>query len=430
MTLTLLPLVLPLVLFSCHAPGGPEKVSFETTDHVTIKADFYNERPKAPTILCLPMYRHTRETYAPLVTPLRRAGFNVLVMDLRGHGESAPELADRVRNRDAKLFNSMHLDVEAAIRFLGKRGLDTTRLGVVGASVGCSVALASVVRYPGAFRTCVVMTPGANYLGINSLRDARRWHGVPLLILSSEQEAPRVKPVAEAFAGPRTKFRIVPGSNRHGTRMFGKVKGIETDIARFLKQSLGDKTLAVVPHFDPADPLTKTPGFIRKTLRMSRNVGETTYTLMTFAKGDKWTLSAMVKGEFRGKVQIQVGGLRYELSLSTGENPQGKTGPHKGKGDVPVKTTGSDPALKGTIPTASAASFRGYHWVTLDFPLEPFSKAAGKKGVFLSFLPKKGEALHLPAKGAYGMVLRNVPISAKPTPASASRPSKSGSKRR
>ena len=431
---TLLPLLLPLALFSGHAPGGPEKVSFETTDHVTIKADFYKERPKAPTIICLPMYRHTRETYAPLVTPLRKAGFNVLVMDLRGHGESAPELADRVRNRDAKLFNSMHLDVEAAIRFLAKRGLDTTRLGVVGASVGCSVALASVVRYPGSFRACVVMTPGSNYLGINSIADAKNWPGIPLLILSSEQEAPRVKPVAEAFAGVFTKFEVVPGSNRHGTRMFGKVPGIEKRIAKFMNRELGVHTVVVVPQFDPADPLTKTPGFIRKTLRMTRTVGKTAYTLMTFAKGEKWTLSAMVKGAFQGKVQIQVGGLRYELALSTETEPKGKVGSHKGKGDVPFETSGSNPFLKGTTPKASAASFRGYHWVTLDFPLKPFSKAA-RSGVALHFLPKEGGpkeggALSIPGNGIFHLLLRKVPISAKASPASASRPAKTGAKRR
>ncbi|HHI79444.1 MAG TPA: alpha/beta fold hydrolase [Planctomycetes bacterium] len=427
------PLLLPFVLFSLHAfgvpAGGPEKVSFETKDKVRIKADFYLERKEAPTILCLPMYRHTRKTYAPLVTPLRKAGFNLLVMDLRGHGESAPELADRVRDRDPKLFNRMHLDVEAAIRFLGERGLDTTRLGLVGASVGCSVALASVVRYPGAFRTCVVMTPGSHYLGIDSIADAGNWPGIPLLILSSEEEAPGVKPVAQAFAGPLTKFEIVPGSDRHGTRMFGKVPGAEEAIAKFLKQALGKETLAVVPHFDPADPLTKTPGFIRKTLRMSRQVDGTSYTLMTFAKGEEWTLSAMVKGTFQGKVRLQVGGLRYELALSTETRLKGKAGPHKGKGDVPFKTLGKETGLQDLVPKVSAASFRGYHWVTLDFPLKAFARAA-QKGVALHFLPEKGSSLDLPGKGVYRFSLRKIPNLARAHPAGASRPSKTGAKRR
>ncbi|GEM_PF-1169194 len=424
----LLPLVLPISLFYGPSLGGPEKVSFETQDHVTIKADFYLERSYAPTVLCLPMYRHTRKTYAALVTPLRRAGFNILVMDLRGHGESAPELAERVQNRDPRVFNSMHLDVEAAIRFLGKRGLDTTRLGLVGASVGCSVALASAVRYPGSFRACVVMTPGANYLGINSLRDARRWHGIPLLILSSEEEAPRVKVVADAFAGPRTAFRIVPGSNRHGTRMFGKVKGIENDIAAFLKKTLGADTVILLPQFDESDPQTKKPGFIRKTLRLTRNLEHTSYTLMTFAKGGQWSLSAMVKGDFHGKVRIQIGGVRYEMALDTKDKPKGKTGPHKGIANVKLKTSGSDSRLRGKAPVVSAASFRGFHWVTLDCPLDPFLKV-GSKGISAHFLPKKGKAVDLPSKGRYLPQLRKIPFHGNTEGKSSSRPASSGSKR-
>jgi hypothetical protein len=272
------------------------------------------------------------------------------------------------------------------------------------------------------------MTPGGNYLGINSIADAKRWPGIPLLILSSEQEAPRVKPVAMAFAGPNTKYRVVPGSNRHGTRMFGKVKGIEKDLAGFLRKTFGAQTGILVPRFDPADPLTKKPGFIRKTLRMSRVVGETTYILMTFAKGSKWTLSAMVKGKFQGKVRIQLGAISYQLRLSTEIHPKGKTGPHKGQSEVAVKTIGSEQALKGQSPSVSVASFRGFHWVTLDFPLEPFWKV-GQKGISLHFLPTKGGSVDLPSKGSYRPAMKRIPILSKPKVKRASPPSSSGSKR-
>ena len=53
-------------------------------------------------------------------TVVRRKRGHVLLIDKRGHGESAPELAPKVNARDATLFNAMHGDVTAGALLFGR----------------------------------------------------------------------------------------------------------------------------------------------------------------------------------------------------------------------------------------------------------------------------------------------------------------------
>jgi alpha-beta hydrolase superfamily lysophospholipase len=116
-------------------------------------------------VVLLPMYRQTKESWGPLLTVLNRRGFTTLALDLRGHGDSrmAPDGADlsrQVAGRDPGLFNKMHLDAEAALRYLSGQGVAAERIGLVGASVGGSVAIDTITRGKVPVRAAVVMTPG------------------------------------------------------------------------------------------------------------------------------------------------------------------------------------------------------------------------------------------------------------------------------
>ncbi len=73
--------------------GGGERVTFTTDDGQAIVADFYPVEGDGPTVICLPMLGRSRSTYEPLARSLNDAGIQMLSLDLRGHGESAPEIA-------------------------------------------------------------------------------------------------------------------------------------------------------------------------------------------------------------------------------------------------------------------------------------------------------------------------------------------------
>ncbi len=175
----------------------PRRVEFTTSDGVQIVGDFYlPKKPveKLPAVILLHMYDSNRRAWDTLAPELQKAGLAVLAIDLRGHGESIQpanlQLETKAKNRDAKLFQNMWKDVEAAYRWLARRPeVDPSRLAIVGASVGCSVALDYAARDK-SIDLLVLLSPGVNYLGLDSTADIRKYAYRPILMLSPLDECP------------------------------------------------------------------------------------------------------------------------------------------------------------------------------------------------------------------------------------------------
>ncbi len=234
------------------APAAePTAARFTTDDGVEITADYYappGDKP-APVVILLHMYRSSRAAWEPLIPPLHKAGFAVLAIDLRGHGGSIKpgelRLAQRVVDRDPTLFNAMYQDVFAAYRFLAQQPrCDMSRLAIVGASVGCSVAL-DYARQDRSVDVVVCMSPGEAYMGVDSrqhmtefAKPGRR----PVLLLAAPGERKACEALGQIHPGA-TVFITEPGTRDgqrvHGTNMFGQVPGIEQRVLDFLEANIG-----------------------------------------------------------------------------------------------------------------------------------------------------------------------------------------------
>ena len=197
-------------------------------------------KPASPSgVVLIHMYRHTKESWNPLVNELTAHGITSLAIDLRGHGESriasdGSDSSSRVMNRDPVFFNEMYRDAAAALNYLQKnRSIPPERTALVGASVGCSIAIRTAIDHPVA--GVVVMTPGRDYLGIPTMEHIRQWPNIPLLILTSEEEADRgANSIYEALKDKGAELRVFDKERIHGTGMFGEVKGVEKKIADWL----------------------------------------------------------------------------------------------------------------------------------------------------------------------------------------------------
>jgi pimeloyl-ACP methyl ester carboxylesterase len=191
-------------------------------------------------VILLPMYRHTRESWQSLVQQLTAAGFTCLSLDLRGHGQSrfgadGSDNEKRVLARDPDFFNTMYLDVAAADSWLRNREPQLKQIALVGASVGCSVAVHAVTGSSVKADAVVLMTPGENYLGIPTMDHIKTWPGIPLLILSSEEEQERgAAAIYKQLQNNGAELKLFPQTNIHGTNMFGKVDKVEGFIVQWL----------------------------------------------------------------------------------------------------------------------------------------------------------------------------------------------------
>jgi pimeloyl-ACP methyl ester carboxylesterase len=226
-----------------------EIVTFETFDGQVIHGDYYPckaTETDVPMVILLHMYRSDRSAFAPLIQPLHEAGLAVLAIDLRGHGESATdETRTRIMAAETAVFEEMYEDVRAAYDWLAKQeGIDRSRFALVGASVGCSIAL-DYAAEDKSVDTIVCLSPGTDYLGLDSKADMQNIKGRRIQLFAPD--IPKEKQAAQALAalGPGVKTEIVSGDH-HGTHMFGKVPGIERRIAEFLKKNVGPPTKTTV----------------------------------------------------------------------------------------------------------------------------------------------------------------------------------------
>ncbi|MEN8189053.1 MAG: alpha/beta fold hydrolase [Thermodesulfobacteriota bacterium] len=231
-----------MLLFLNCAIGGQRLELTSSDNHPLIgEMSLPGKKDIGAAVILLPMYRHTRQSYQPLLSHLTRNGFTVLAMDLRGHGESrlAADGSDdeqRVIDRDPSIFNEMYRDVEAASQYLARTtGIPQQRQLIIGASVGCSVAVHSVSKDVIRPAGVVLLTPGENYLGVPTLEHVTTWPGTPLLILSSREEQQRgADAIYEALGDNGAELHLFDKTNIHGTRMFGQVGGVEQLIVDWL----------------------------------------------------------------------------------------------------------------------------------------------------------------------------------------------------
>ena len=194
------------------------------------------------------MYMQDRTTWAPLVPELHKRGYATLAIDLRGHGESivgppSQNLRERVVKRHKLVFRAMHRDVAAAYqwatRVAGETGtIDMSRLALVGASVGGSVAIDYAAR-DRSVDVVICLSPGVNYMGIDSVAHSSKLGNRAFLMLADPNE--KAAPQALAALAGNADVTLLAGAG-HGTRMFGAIKDLPTQIADYLDAHIGQPT--------------------------------------------------------------------------------------------------------------------------------------------------------------------------------------------
>lgn len=225
-----------------------QKVVLTTSDGYKITGQLiYPNKKTTAGVVLLHIYNSNKESWNSLIPYLTEKGITTLAIDMRGHGESRFGPNDRdesimVEKRDSALFNQMHMDAEAAVKYLvQKAGIDPKRIGLIGASVGCSVAIHTVSNGAVNIGAVIVMTPGKDYLRVPTMIHLKKWSKTPILILSSKEEASNgadsiYQTLIEQEAP--VEIRLFDEKDIHGTYMFGRVKEIEKLIADWMAKKL------------------------------------------------------------------------------------------------------------------------------------------------------------------------------------------------
>lgn len=220
-----------------------EEVTLKAEDGVAISGDWRPAKKAMGALVFLHMHRSDRTAWKSMMTYANRRGFATLAIDFRGYGKSRNisgiDYGQAVANGDPKLYNSLYKDVTAGVAYLAKKGFNNDNIILVGANIGASAALDYGSRNT-SIRGAILLTPRTRYMGMNALKHLGKWGGRRLLFVSSEEDMKR---------GPRALYGRLPDKKRarllsfpekgiNGTRMFGRVKGLEKTLVDWAKKSI------------------------------------------------------------------------------------------------------------------------------------------------------------------------------------------------
>jgi pimeloyl-ACP methyl ester carboxylesterase len=216
----------------------------QTKDEVKLYGTCYpavGDTP-APAVLLVHGRGQDRREWTPFAETLRQAGYAVLSIDLRGHGQSRRKAnGGRIpgyRGMDSERWNEAVEDLRAAYNHLITwPEVDEESVALVGSDIGANLALNFAGGETGV-KALVVLSPGREYEGVKS-EDGQAHYGERPMFLAFSQDDRESADGMEEFlllARQPEGDLLVKELERagHGTEMLKRKQTLISDIVSWL----------------------------------------------------------------------------------------------------------------------------------------------------------------------------------------------------
>ena len=205
-------------------------IGMVTNDGVRIQGTYYRPAAtNAPGIVLLHMLGRNRQDWDAFARQLQDAGYGVIAIDLRGHGESQGQ----------REWGKMVQDAAIAVDFIRSRPeIAPDYIAVIGASIGANIALNYAAQDPD-IKGVALLSPGLDYRGVTTPDAAKAYGKRPAFLAASSEDAyayGSAQELGRIFQGPRELF-LLDGQG-HGTQMLGKDNGLEEAILQWLSEQV------------------------------------------------------------------------------------------------------------------------------------------------------------------------------------------------
>lgn len=196
---------------------GGEVITLTAADGVEIIAELLLVEGAAPRggVVLTHMLGQQRGDWEPLVELLITHGFDVIAVDLRGHGQSAGELS--FRDFDTADWLACVGDISAAIEPLALNAREYS-IFLIGGSIGANLSLLTAAE-DGRVDGVVLLSPGLDYRGVEPLTVAYKYLSRPVMLVAAEDDPYSKEAVKELDCKLTNASTIIYPSGGHGTNL-------------------------------------------------------------------------------------------------------------------------------------------------------------------------------------------------------------------
>jgi dienelactone hydrolase len=202
-----------------------ESVTIDSPDGVKLVGSlFESSTPNSPGLLLLHQWESDRHSFDGFAKRMQSKGFVVLAIDGRGFGVSTKKAdgSSVTAGRTDADVKAMLADVDAAVQFLKKqKNVDATKIGIVGASYGSSLAIIYAADHPD-IGAIALLSPGLNYFGnMPTLPAVKKYGDRALYTVAAKDDVESAKAVEGLQVGTsKHGSMVLPAGTYHGTYLF------------------------------------------------------------------------------------------------------------------------------------------------------------------------------------------------------------------
>lgn len=220
-----------------------ERIVLKTSDSIDIVGDYHKGKGKDGALL-LHMMPAVRFSWQSFSLELQKRGYDVLAIDLRGHGESTggPE---GYKNFSDEEHQKGILDVEAGVKFLKKLGIEDKNIVLAGASIGANLVIWYLANHL-KIEQGVCLSAGLNYRGIETEPLVKKLNPKQRVFFSASENDERNgvnnlkmnRKLYDLVSSDIDRELVSYKSAGHGTDMFGKEKpDLASEIISWLQKA-------------------------------------------------------------------------------------------------------------------------------------------------------------------------------------------------
>lgn len=148
---------------------------------------------RVPLAILLHSIGGTRMDWLDYPNKIKNLGIAVLVVDLRGHGQSIINKNGRRRywqNFNDKEFQKFSDDIISAINYIKTQypEIDVNKIALIGSDIGANAAVVASGQYSKGIKTLVLLSPTTDFKGIDTRIPMVSYGNHPVLIMVSHND--------------------------------------------------------------------------------------------------------------------------------------------------------------------------------------------------------------------------------------------------